>query len=158
MFTRLRDSKSILRKSDFDDHYSAHKRYMKTVSKADQIHENVASMNMAPMAGSNGMVRSPSKAYMTSQRSTTTLPPISDLKSPRKSVPVSHTPKLNASPAVPVADENSLKIQIGGDTTSRQVAHKTPHPKALPKISSNTEQNNGGLASVNRLSLEKKDG
>ena len=49
------------------------------------------------MTTANGLSRSPSKALM-SQRSSVTLPPInSDFRSARKSVPISHTPKIASS-------------------------------------------------------------
>ena len=72
LFSKLRDSKANLRKSDFDDHYASHKRYMQTVSKANLIEANI----IAQAQPSSALQRSPSKAYMTSQRSVTTLPPI----------------------------------------------------------------------------------
>lgn len=43
------------------------------------------------------MVRSPSKAQITSNRSQSTLPPINDIRSPRRSVPVADTKQLTLS-------------------------------------------------------------
>ena len=91
-----------------------------------------------------GLGRSPSKANKSSQRSTATLPPINDIRSPRKSVPVSHTPKLHCTTVISEQAIEAMSINnlVGGMSESRtHMAMKTPGPKTLPKIVSNTEQN-----------------
>lgn len=91
LFSKLKKSTAILRKSDFDDAYSKHKKIQSYMSKADKIAVNILATQQASPA------KSTMKGYMTSHRSATTLPPITDLKTKRQSVPGAFTPKLGFS-------------------------------------------------------------
>ena len=92
LYQKLKDSKANLKKSDFDEHYFAHKKFLNTMSKANQLEQSINFMSgQGGPPNVSTLSRSPSKAYMTSQRSTTTLPPINDIRSPRRSVPVNAT-------------------------------------------------------------------
>ena len=92
LFEKLKSSKPILKKSDFDDHFSQHKRYQATVSKSKDIEQNMLSQTQPrPQKGPTKL-----NNYLSSHRSSATLPPIIDMRTPRKSVPTSQTPKINS--------------------------------------------------------------
>ena len=84
-----------------------------------------------------GLGHSSSRPYMTSQRSSTTLPPINDFRSPRKSLPV-----INAqTPTVAPASERA-SITKGAFVESSRTMHppiRTPALKILPKVNSNPD-------------------